>query len=452
MTAASVSRALRNAGRRLARRAQPHVSDRNDRVAFIGPMPPASTGIATYDAAVLDGLRRIGFLDRVPLDVVWPVRQGDLPSIVAHRLGILQIGNNVEFHRDIYRLAHHMPSLVTLHDLALDDFVNGLLELRDPLGAAALREAGVLAPRLTETDAVIDGPLKMPCCAAISRRARGIIVHSDFGRRYLEGFGCRTPIFVIPHPVVEARADIERARVTARRLREPLEGRGARTLIVAPGDMNRAKCISEVAAAVAMLDPSIHVVIAGRTIADYDPRPSIEAAGMGARTIVAPDVSDADFLGWIAAADVVVDLRYPHRGEVSGTLARAMQIGRATIVSGTGSYLDLPDDVLVRISSGAPDPHELSVAIGRLCDDASRRTGIGNAARAYIEGLREREATASGYAAAIEATLALLADPTEEPRERWANALADFGVTETELSLGHGLAYARTLDSFRRSP
>jgi glycosyltransferase involved in cell wall biosynthesis len=449
---ASASRGLRSAGRLLARRAQPHVAGRNDRVAFVGPMPPASSGVATYDAAVLGGLRRIGFIDRVSLDVVWPVRQDDLPGIVAHRLGVLQMGNNVEFHRDIYRLAHHMPSLVTLHDLALDDFVNGLLELRDPLGPAALREAGTLAPRMSVTGAEFDAPLTMPCCAAIARRARGIIVHSEFGRRYLESFGCRTPVFVVPHPVIEATGDIERARETARSLRELLQARGARTLIVAPGDINRAKCLDEVVAAVAALDPSVHLVIAGRTIADYDPRPSIESAGMGARTVVAPDVSDADFLGWIAAADVVVDLRYPHRGEVSGTLARAMQIGRATIVSGTGSYLDLPDDVIVRIPAGAPDPNELSAVIGALCDDARRRTEIGGAARAHIEHLREREATAHGYAAAIEATLALLADPTEEPRARWAAALADIGVTESELSLGHGLTYARTLDSFRRSP
>jgi glycosyltransferase involved in cell wall biosynthesis len=415
-------------------------------------MPPASTGVATYDAAVLDGLRRIGFLDRFELDVVWPVRQDDLPSIVAHRLGVLQMGNNVEFHRDIYRLAHHIPSLVTLHDLALDDFVNGLLELSDPLGPAAMREAGTLAPRMSATGTAVDAPLKMPCCAAIARRARGIIVHSEFGRRYLESFGCRTPIFVVPHPVIEASRDIARARETARSLREPLEARGARTLVVAPGDMNRAKCLDEVVAAVAKLEASTHLVIAGRTIADYDPRPSVEAAGMGARTVVAADVSDVDFLGWIAAADVVVDLRHPHRGEVSGTLTRAMQCGRATIVTGTGSYLDLPDDVLVRIPAGAPDPDQLSAVIGGLCEDSSRRRAIGEAARGHVERLRESEATAKGYAAAIEATLALLVDPTEEPRERWAQALAEIGVTETELSLGHGLAYARTLDSFKRSP
>ena len=50
------------------------------------------------------------------------------------------------------------------------------------------------------------------------------------------------------------------------------------------------------------------------------------------------DLDDADFLAWLAASDVVVDLRHPHRGEVSGSLARAMQAGRPTIVSGVDGW------------------------------------------------------------------------------------------------------------------
>ena len=31
------------------------------RIAYLSPMPPAKTGIATYSKAVLEGLRRIGY-------------------------------------------------------------------------------------------------------------------------------------------------------------------------------------------------------------------------------------------------------------------------------------------------------------------------------------------------------------------------------------------------------
>ena len=46
-------------------------------VIFAGPLPPAATGVATYDRAVLDGLERSGLPERVRFDVVWPVGSQD---------------------------------------------------------------------------------------------------------------------------------------------------------------------------------------------------------------------------------------------------------------------------------------------------------------------------------------------------------------------------------------
>ena len=422
-----------------------------DRVAFVGPMPPEPTGIATYDAAVLEGLRRIGFLDDVPIDVAWPVEAKDIPAITSHRLAILQMGNHIGFHLQAYRLAHHMPSLVTLHDVALDDFVIELQIKQDPLGPPAVREAAALRGRMHSVEAMQNEPLRDPWCAALSRATRGLIVHSDFGRRYLQGFGCRTPVFVVPHPAVEDAASLERARDRASRLRAPLEVAGIATVVVAPGDMHRAKCLDSVIRAVARLDPSVHLVLVGRPVMGYDADRAIDDSGMRARVTLALDVEDADFLGWIAAADVVVDLRFPHRGEVSGSLSRAMQLGRAAIVSGTGSYLDLPHGSVVTVNGGEPDEDELASAIRRLAGDPELRAGVGGSAAAYAEQLLKTEATARGYARAIRSTLDLVGDPLGAPRRRWARALADLGLTESELALGHGLAYARALDSFRPS-
>ena len=418
-------------------------------VVFVGPMPPERTGVATYDAAVMAGLQRIGFLEEVPIDVAWPVGSQDIPAITSHKLGILQMGNHIGFHLQAYRLAHHMPALVTLHDVALDDFVIELQMKQDPLGSAAVREAAALRGRMHSAEVMENEPLRDPWCAALSRAARGLIVHSEFGRRYLEEFGCRTPVFVVPHPCVEDAAALRRASARARELRAPLEAAGVRTLVVAPGDMHRAKCLDAVIDAVASLDDPVHLVLVGRPVIGYDPEPAIVSAGVGARVTLARDVDDSDFLAWIAAADVVVDLRFPHRGEVSGSLSRAMQAGRPAIVSGTGTYLDLPEGSVVTIAAGEPDEEELASAIRLLASDADMRSRIGNLAAGYVEELTRREATANGYAQAIRSTLALIADPIGPARQRWARALADLGLTESELALGHGLSYARALDGFR---
>lgn len=433
------------------RRGVPWVPGAAGDLVFCGPLPPTPTGIATYDRAVLDGLERIGFSRRHRMDVIWPVEPKDTSRFPGYRLGIFQLGNNVEFHLDIYRSVYLTSALVVLHDLALDDFVRGLKSLGDPLGYMAAREAAAMRRNLTSPDVVRNEPLRDPWCAHVARRARGIIVHSRFAKGYLKEFGCRTPVFVVPHPVVEDPVVMRSSVVRGRELRLGLGARGMGTLVVAPGDLNQAKRLEAVIGAAAQLDDDVHVVLVGRTIEGFELDPVVDAARLGDRVTVARDVSDAEFLGWIAAADVVVDLRFPHRGEVSGSLARAMQAGKPAIVSATGSYLDIPDDCVLRVAPGPTNPSELAIRIRALIDDPELRARMGEAAAARMEQLRTSEATAHGYADAIERTLALVGDPGRKALAVWGRSLADVGVTEDMLAEGYGMDYARAMRSFERS-
>ena len=75
---------------------------------------------------------------------------------------------------------------------------------------------------------------------------------------------------------------------------------------------------------------------------------------------------------------------------------------------------------------------------------------MGAAAREHIRRLRESEATAHGYADAIESTLDLVRDPARKAYARWAGALADLGVDGSTLARGYGLSYARAMETFRK--
>jgi glycosyltransferase involved in cell wall biosynthesis len=420
------------------------------RLAWLSPMPPAPTGIATYSAAVIEGLERIGYTrDRHRIRPLWPIRPRDEGTIPWHTMGVYHLGNNVEFHRDVYRHAIQTPGLVVIHDLALDDFVRGMIARGDPLGHQAVREGLATAAGLADLpDAAMNPPLRIPFVAHVARRARGIVVHSPFVERYLRAFGCRTPVFVVPHPAVEPASTVKRALGRRSVVRAPLETVGMRSLVGVFGDQNEAKLIDLVLAAAATLPEDVHVALVGRRIEGYDLDPVVRASGIGSRVHVRADVSDADFLAWMAAADVAVDLRFPHRGEVSGSLARSMQLGRPTVVSATGTYLDLPDDAVARVPAGRPEPAAIAGELRSLLEDRGRREAVGATARALVEGLARTEATAHGYAAAIDGTLALLRDPTRRVLARWGGALVDLGVTEATLAEGYGLSYARALDDF----
>lgn len=404
-------------------------------------MPPAATGIAPYAARVVDELRASDDVGR-PIRVLWPVASRHEGEVAEHVLAVYHLGNNVAFHRDIYRHAIATPGLVVLHDLALDDFVRGLIAAGDHLGFAAAREA--LRTRLRPSDAsTMEGPLSIPWVAHVARRSRGIVVHSDFGRRYLEAMGCRTPVFVVPHPIPERPEDLERARARRAELRVPLEAAGMRRLVGVFGDLNAPKLIDAVLDAAAMLPGDVHLALVGRTIEAYDVAGIVAGSAVAPRVSLLPDLPDDLFLAWMCAADVVVDLRDPHRGEVSGSLARAMQAGRPTIVSATGTYLDVPDRAVVRVPPGRPEPAVLAGAIASLTTDDAAAARVGAAAEDASRAVAG--ATARGYARAITSTIGLLADPAHRAMARWARALAEIGVTEGDLAAGAGRAYAEGL-------
>jgi glycosyltransferase involved in cell wall biosynthesis len=223
-------------------------------------------------------------------------------------------------------------------------------------------------------------------------------------------------------------------------------------VVVAPGDLNEAKQLGALLGAVGLLPDDVHVILVGRRIEGYDVDAEVARSGLGERVVLAPDVSDDEFRGWLCAADVAVDLRFPHRGEVSGSLARAMQAGLPTVVSATGTYLDIAEDLVLRVAAGPTDPGELAATLRRFVDDPALARRMGQAARSRSEELRTSEATAHGYERAIVETLGLVRDPIRKAEARWAGALADIGVGEDELRAGYGVGYARALEGFRAGP
>ena len=409
-------------------------------IAYLSPQPPARTGIATYSAQVLAGLRSAGMAIEAP----WPLG-GRVDELVdASDLAVYHVGNNAEFHGEIYRLAMRRPGLVVLHDLAIDDLVRWFADADDPLGRRAGEEADRARVRLWEARPDIGPPLDTPWCAHLARRSRGVIVHSTFGRDYLEAFGSRTPAFVVPHPVIEA----PRAARGAPSLAAKLRARIPQPFVIGIlGDVGGPKGIEAVLAAAHHLGEDVAVVVAGRRIPGYEVDDAVIASGIVHRVTVEHDVDERRFYAWLHAVDVVVNLRHPHRGEVSGTLVRALAAGKPAVVQAVGTYLDWPADAVVRIPAGEPVPSLLAAALDGLRDPVERER-VGRRAREEIE--RLEGATTSGYRRAIEETLALIRDPERTAVARWASALAQIGGDEDGAGLG--LRQVEALEEIATAP
>jgi glycosyltransferase involved in cell wall biosynthesis len=259
-----------------------------------------------------------------------------------------------------------------------------------------------------------------------------VIVHSRFGAEYIAAIGSRTPTYVVPHPVIAPPRSARRAADRGRKLRQDL---GDAFLVGILGDIGGSKAIDAVLDAVSLMEGEVRVAIVGRRIPGYDVETAVAASRVADRVTVKTDVSERDFHAWLDAADVVVNLRHPHRGELSGTLVRAMAAGKPVVVQEVGTYLDQPEDTVVRIPGGEPDAGALSDALSRLRADPDLRERVGARAREECERLREEGATARGYEEAVDSTLALVGDPVRWATARWASALAATAPSERDVDL-----------------
>ena len=143
--ARALRRRLRGAASGRRGRARQRSGSQGD-VVFSGPLPPAPTGIATYDAGGAGRPRPHRVRRPHRMDVVWPVEgRRTRAGFPGYRLGVFQLGNNVEFHLEVYRAAYLTSALVVLHDLALDDFVRGLKAAGEPLGLHGGARGGAAA-------------------------------------------------------------------------------------------------------------------------------------------------------------------------------------------------------------------------------------------------------------------------------------------------------------------
>jgi tRNA U34 5-carboxymethylaminomethyl modifying GTPase MnmE/TrmE len=93
------------------------------------------------------------------------------------------------------------------------------------------------------------------------------------------------------------------------------------------------------------------------------------------------NISDLDFTQNISKLDIFMNYRTSYNGETSLSTLEAMRQGVAVIVRDIGWYGELPDDVVIKVSSEEEAIDELD----KIINDPVRRNIISNNAKVYIQ-------------------------------------------------------------------
>lgn len=391
------------------------MSPPNLRINVWSPLPPSSSGIADYVAESLPALARLAELNVVteaPGAVDAALRERfrlfaptDAPEA---DLELYHLGNSPP-HAWVYRAACARPGVPVLHDWSLHHLVlretvergdvSGYLremrrahgetgtfvgrQVARALGGELLPALFPLNDRVLEASLAVVGLTEHVCSRAASRLP---------GR----------PVLHLPHHL-SLPLDPPPSREEARRaLGLPPDA----LVLTAPGLATAAKRLDVAVRAAARLraaHPNLRLVVAGGVDPALPLASWARAAGLGEGLVVTGRLGLEDFERHLCAADVVLSLRFPSHGEISGALVRALGVGRpALVTAGTPASEEFPEGVVVPIDPGPREEEELVAVLARLASDGALRGRIERVARAHVRERHGLEATARSLAGFLE--------------------------------------------------
>lgn len=338
------------------------------------PLPPLASGVADYVEEQIEVLGREFALTLVVEDPdvisgaikkrfrVVPVEGSDPKTLRLYHVG------NSPLHAFIYREAVKVPGIVVLHEWNLHELLLGFAVNANDFSAyrrMMRREHGERGSVAAETIASALGGRHwtgvFPLNLEILERALAVVGLAGSTSVRAAARVPGTPSLHLPHHALLRSHTTDRADARRRLgLSEEVP------VALAPGLGTSSKSLEIVQAAVDEVRRGIGPVVLltvgggptdGASVATSLGRVDLETLG------------DA-----LIAADVVVALRFPSRGEASGVVMRALAAGRAVIVS-TGSTADedLPMGVVSRVNPGPGESAELTAVLRLLLTDVAAR-------------------------------------------------------------------------------
>src|SRR5436309_2686675 len=342
------------------------------RVAYYSPLPPSRSGIADYSALLLPALR-----ERVEVVIAEPGKRAPRAD-----LALYHIGNEPDAHGWILDALERRAGVVVLHEYVLHHLIAGttighgkgrayLDAMERELGVAGrLLGLGVLdnlLPLLWETQ-----PERFPLTGVVLDRASALIVHSTYvaDRARAAGFG--GPLWRIPHPTWPMTAV------------EPVPDVVGDPLIGCFGFLNMNKRIPQLLEAFASFrqhHPGARLLLVGGSGERFDVGRRLERLGLSAGVERVDYLAEERMWSPMPACDVRVNLRYPTMGETSGSVIRALSLGKPLLVSDVGWFAELPDDAVLKVPV---DEYEVPTSEAALGLAGAYGAALGAAARAYI--------------------------------------------------------------------
>ena len=291
------------------------------------------------------------------------------------------LGNNPE-HLFAYVAALHRGGVVVCHDVSFHHMLRGFAPAEERADAAVQLGHPEAAKLLDRWDRGVTGleEFLLPVIGRPLRRAEAVVVHSRYAAFLVQAEAPSVPV----HVVSQHGGAVPQVTADRRALGLPDDAFVAGLFGYLGGHKRVEESLRGLAAARPAIEAAgrrLHVLLVGAAVG-LDPHRLLAAHRLADVATVTGPVDDRRFFEHMAAADVVLNLRYPTMGESSATMMQAMSCGKPVITTDHAQFAEEKAAVRVAVDDG--EVPALATALIRLatCPPCYAQVAAASRARA----------------------------------------------------------------------
>lgn len=343
------------------------------KINWFSPLPPAKTDIAEYTIRLLPALAKNCQLELWTDQTIYDRELNHYAKVNSYQieslpwarinqadLNIYQIGNNPDFHQQIWQVSYHCPGLVVLHDVKLQHFFGGIYRdiNKDKHGYLKQMRYYYGIPGEIAAEKFWDGKIstesmaeRYPLTALALKNSLAVITHSQQAYTKLKQENLwLTGYIPLPYP-----SQVQLLNKKAKNNREYYQ-------LIIFGYIGVNRCLEIVLESLAQFPQRecFRLDIYGEIWNASYIKQRINELDLNSLVTLHGFVPETELENALANSDLAINLRYPTMGEASGSQLRVWSHGLPSLVTKIGWYAELPDDTVayVHIDHEIEDIHQ----------------------------------------------------------------------------------------------